>query len=128
MLAGCGDGGVKMAPVEGTVTYNGQAVTGGGVVFAPLESAHGSGQPGKPAEAAVDSDGGFALSTYGTEDGAVIGKHTVSYSPPGPQIPEEGLKPGQMPPRSPYDGLVPKNPEVEVRPGSNQIDIELVKQ
>jgi hypothetical protein len=125
---GCGGGsGLEIAPVKGKVTHNGQAVTGGSLVFTPTKTAGTSAKPGKPAEGLVDANGEFSLSTHGNKDGAVVGTHRVSYSPPAPQIPEGGLKPGQMPKPSPYDHLVPELGQVEVKSGSNEIEIKLVR-
>jgi hypothetical protein len=129
--AGCGGGSDNLATakVTGKVTYNNMPVTGGSVTFSPISSASGGTKPsmvGKPAAGVVGSDGTFSLSTYGSGDGAVVGKHRVSFSPPAVEIDEAQHKEDSKPPVSPYAGLVPKTTEVEVKAGSNTIDIELI--
>ncbi|MFO0925668.1 MAG: hypothetical protein U0736_01350 [Gemmataceae bacterium] len=60
-------------------------------------------------------------------DGAVVGKHRVTFSPPEPQVTEQQrTNPKFTPPPPPYRGLVPKPAEVEVKADSNTIDLELV--
>lgn len=121
---GCGSGG-PTAPVSGKVRVDGQPVNGGVVTFAPVGT---EGTVGKPAAGAVQSDGTFVLGTDAKGDGAVIGRHRVIYSPPtveSPPLPEG--KHDEAPPASPYAGLIPKEAEVEVKPGSNEINIDLVR-
>ena len=125
-LSGCGGGGQEraVAPVKGKVTANGQPVKGGSVTFRPTAQVAGkSGVTGKPASGAVKDDGTFVLSTYGDGDGAVIGKHVVTFTPfmKGPESDDDKPAP------SPYAGMVPKSPDVEVKPGANDIAIELAK-
>jgi len=123
--SGCPKGGAayKTAPVKGKVIYNGQPVTSGGIHFQPIavEGAAAT-NPGQPANGQVQSDGTFVLSTYKEGDGAVVGKHKVSYIPAsrGAESYEDKPEP------SPYLGLVPKEQEVEIKPGQNEITIELV--
>lgn len=66
---GCGDGKPGIVPVAGTVLYKGQPVEDASVTF--LASG------GRPATADTGEDGRFVLTTYGDEDGAVVGSHTV---------------------------------------------------
>ena len=122
-LSGCAESGqYDTAPVKGSVTFEGKPVEGGALTFVPA----GAGS-GKPGAAQVQSDGTYVLGTYVEADGAVLGKHKVSYSPPTVELPEGvELQPGESTPPSPWDGLVPKTAEVEVAVGSNRIDIELV--
>ena len=63
----------------------------------------------------------------------MIGRHKVIYSPGGGgpaqqevQIPEPGKHDEAKPVEVPFSGLVPKESEVEVKAGSNEINIELV--
>jgi len=101
-------------------------VNAGSLTFTPIP-ADGNQQPGKPGAAEVQPDGRYFVGTYSRNDGAVIGRHRVSYAPPVLPFPEgKEPKPGESPPSSGYEGLVPKAAEVEVRPGSNTIDVELV--
>lgn len=78
---GC-DGGSQLAtaPVQGTVTLNGKSVSGGSLTFQPAAD-EGEALSGKPATAEVQEDGSYVLTTYEPGDGAVIGKHTVSFTP-----------------------------------------------
>ena len=128
-VAGCGGGAGKrpVAKVSGKVTFNGQAVTSGTVSLFPVNAAKVT-EAGKHGICVIQSDGSFKASTYGEFDGAIIGKHRVSYSPPSvetPVAPEGGH--AQAPPPSPYEGLVPSVIEVEVKAGDNSINIELTK-
>lgn len=56
--------------VHGKVTYQGQPVSGADVIF-KSESVERS------AFGRTDADGNFQLSTFGSNDGAVAGKHSV---------------------------------------------------
>jgi len=124
LIAGCGGG--KTASVSGQVTYNGKPVTGGSLSFTPIPTSGGQ-EPGKPGAAVVGDDGKYVVGTYGETDGAVIGKHQVNYSAPVLPFPEgREPRPGESPPRSGFEGLVPRIDTVEVKRGSNTIDIELV--
>lgn len=125
MLAGCGSKGAEytVAPARGKVVCQGQPVKGGHITFRPVQAAQGkAGITGRPASAEVKEDGTFVLSTYGKEDGAVVGKHEITYLPAvtGAQSYQEKPRP------SPYAGMVPKPKEVEVKPGRNEFTIELV--
>jgi hypothetical protein len=121
--AGCGAD-ASLAPVSGTVTADGQPVQGGVVTFAPIQS---EGTGGKPAVGEVGTNGTFQLGTNAAGDGAAVGRHRVIYSAPTPDAaPAEEGKHAEAPPASPYEGLMPKEAEVEVKAGPNQIDIELV--
>lgn len=124
-VIGCTQQGAEynVAPVKGKVVSNGEPVTSGSIRFQPV-SVEGTsgGQIGKPARGTVKEDGTFQLSTYGENDGAVVGKHRVMYLPvvQGAESYEDEPTP------SPYAGLEPKQEQVEVKPGQNEITIELV--
>ena len=106
-----GGGDFKTADVEGQVIYQGQGVAGAVVVFSPVDDASAA-MSGKAANGNADEDGRFTLSTYEMGDGAIVGKHRVSVST------EDPLKP--------LPGKVPQDLIVEVKPGSNDVTIELV--
>jgi hypothetical protein len=126
LCCGCGGGGeFPTAPVSGTVTHDGKPVRGGSLTFAPVTDSEQ--EAGKPASATVGDDAAYELSTYGEGDGAVIGKHRVSYSPPAAEAVAEADGGHAQQPASPYEGLTPKQSEVEITSGSNTIDIELVR-
>jgi hypothetical protein len=74
---GCTHSPYELAPVHGTVTIDGQPMTHGKVMFAPMAK-QGELNPGKPAFGIIDGAGHFTLSTYGDEDGAVVGAHTAT--------------------------------------------------
>lgn len=59
-------------PVSGVVTYKGNPLTRGTVVFEP--------DAGRPAHGAIQPDGHYTLSTFKDGDGAVEGAHRVSIS------------------------------------------------
>jgi hypothetical protein len=75
--AGCSKPPHEVAPVHGTVTIDGQPFTQGKVMFAPLASGHNL-HPGKAAMGILKPDGSFVLGTYGENDGAVVGEHSVT--------------------------------------------------
>ena len=118
LLAGCKGAEYKTAPVKGKVTSQGKPVTTGQIFFHPIEDKNKpANRPGKAAFANLEKDGSFQLSTYGINDGAVVGRHRVSYEGPDGES-EEG---------SPAPYLVPEDKaEVEVVAGQNEINIELV--
>ncbi|MHC5540614.1 hypothetical protein ACYOEI_20545, partial [Singulisphaera rosea] len=61
VLGGCSaDNGLTMGRVSGTVTYRGEPIESGQVLFAPDES---KGTVGVPAMAKINSDGTYTLST-----------------------------------------------------------------
>ncbi|MFM9965201.1 MAG: hypothetical protein ACKV2Q_28720 [Planctomycetaceae bacterium] len=128
VCVGCGGGSDDLgtAAVSGKVTHKGQPVSGGSVMFNPKSATPGKNLTGKPAAAEVGADGSFTLTTYSKNDGAVIGKHSVIYTPPAVTINEKEHKEGSPTPKSPLAGLVPSKAEVEVKAGSNTIDIDLV--
>ena len=70
MLTGCGDGRPRRVPVSGQVLIDGKPLTYGFVRFAT--------DTARPATGQIDSDGRFTLSTFGDEDGAVMGEQKVS--------------------------------------------------
>jgi hypothetical protein len=76
LLAGCGGGPYKVAPISGRVTLNGQPLANAAVTFQPSEA--GKINPGPGSGAFTDSDGRYTLKLIGTETrGAVLGKHKV---------------------------------------------------
>jgi hypothetical protein len=122
LLAGCGSSGASTAPVKGKVTANGQPVTGGEITLTPAGELKATIAGGT-----VGSDGTFVMTTEKEGDGAAIGKHTVSYSPPAMEQPEwDGYGKAPETKVSPYANLVPKETEFEVKAGQNELNIELV--
>lgn len=73
-LPGCGSNPPPLAPVTGTVTYQGQPVRGGTIVFTPDPS---RGTRGPIALGKIDTEGKFTLYTK-NDPGAVAGWHQVT--------------------------------------------------
>jgi hypothetical protein len=75
VIAGCGGGpSFDFAPVSGTVTMDGEPLSGAQVMFVPQAE---SGQEAGPASmGTTDASGNFTL-TSGDTDGAVVGNHQV---------------------------------------------------
>ena len=72
-LVTCGCGGadqLNTADVSGAVTLDGQPLAKGMVIFTPAA--------GRGATGTIQSDGTYTLGTYGSSDGAVLGKHMVA--------------------------------------------------
>jgi hypothetical protein len=122
LLVGCGSSG--KGKVSGTVTFAGEPVAGGSVSFAPVigpVAEPATAAPARVATGAVRSDGSFSLSTDTDEDGALIGRHEVVYTPPS--VGGESADPAA---KSLYHGLVPREGHVEVKGGVNTFTIELI--
>ncbi len=118
-LAGCGP---SLSSVSGTVTYKGEKVTGGTLIFAPI--AEGTNAAGPPSTGTIQPDGTFVLKNNNGAAGGVVGKNTVSFSAPGGEASTDPKKDGKP---SPYAGLVVKDTPVEIKSGANTLTIELVK-
>ena len=74
-LAGCGsNNGLNLATVRGTVTFKGEPIKNGTVMFEPDES---KGTTGPQAIGTITSDGSYILSSESSGDGAVVGMHKV---------------------------------------------------
>ena len=73
VAAGCGNRGVAIAPVAGTVLYKGVPVEGAWVQFIPEDAPVIAG-------GFTDEMGHFELTTYSEGDGAPVGEHTVTIS------------------------------------------------
>ena len=74
LASGCSGGGPKRPPlgkVSGTVTYKGKPVSGAVVSFM-MERAP------RAATGTTDSNGNYKLTTFDTNDGALVGTHKVT--------------------------------------------------
>ncbi|MBN1911279.1 MAG: hypothetical protein JW818_16155 [Pirellulales bacterium] len=69
-LTGCGDGRPKRVPVSGQVLIDGKPLTFGFVQVKPGNA--------RSAYAQIGSDGRFTLTTFGGNDGVVLGTHPVA--------------------------------------------------
>ena len=70
LISGCGRGTPLTMPVKGTVTFQGSPLAEADVAFTPTG--------GRPATGRTDTAGQFTLTTFKTNDGAMIGQHTVT--------------------------------------------------
>ena len=90
-MLGCGGGAdqFQTAKVTGKVVCDGKPVGFVRVYFAPKGNKSGQLNVGKQGQGNADADGVFTVSTYGENDGAVVGKHSVMVSTPHPEdLPE----------------------------------------
>jgi len=75
-LGGCSSGnGLTLAKVKGTITYDGEPVRGGEVLFVPDAA---KGTVGPPAAGTISEDGSYLMSTQESGDGAIVGVHNVA--------------------------------------------------
>lgn len=82
LFLGCGGSNeLAVVPVKGKILCEGEPVTAGTIIFMPV-AADKKEVSGRPARGTIQTDGTFVLSTYEFGDGAIIGKHTVTYKPP----------------------------------------------
>lgn len=75
-LAGCGSGDFPVAPVTGVVVCNGKPVPGALVFFEPLQAGD-KAIVGKTGLGVANDQGEFSVRTYGANDGAIVGMHSV---------------------------------------------------
>jgi len=109
-LPGCGGEDVpETAEVTGVVLYKGQPVGGAEVNFYPAEGHPGTGR--------TEPDGRFVLTTYAAEDGAVLGKHTVTVQ----LFPEEGGLPGMEAQSTGAAAIPPKYADPGASPLSREV-------
>jgi hypothetical protein len=114
----------ECAPVSGKVTINGQPLSNAMITFHP-EKGENRGQ------AASDAEGKYTLTTYASEDGAVVGKHTVTverYILPMPSTPGGKLPTAKSEVPKKYFTPETSPLKVEVKSGQNNvIDLNLEK-
>lgn len=108
LVAGCSSGG-NLGKVSGRVTCQGQPVTNASIRFDPVKE--GTAAVAQSAEGVTDNKGNYTLTTPGVGTGAAIGKHKAFV------IYGDIYK---APPCKP-----PTDHVVEVKAGSNTIDIDL---
>jgi hypothetical protein len=77
VLSGCGQSSYELAPVLGRVMLNGAPFPQGGVMFAPVAKGDTT-NAGKHAVGRIQPDGSFQLTTFETNDGAIVGEHWVT--------------------------------------------------
>jgi hypothetical protein len=115
-LCGCSG---SSAAVSGKVTADGKEVTGGGIVLAPAGA--DDALPGKPGMTDIRPDGTYSLRLELAASGPAH-RFAVRFTPPPVKSTAATAKNVVIP----YQGMVPKQAEVEIKPGMNVIDIELV--
>jgi len=121
-FAGCSRGGRPLGRVSGFVTYEGNAVPNGTIVFMPVES-------GPPAYGNLGPDGHYTLSTFSSEDGAVVGKHLVMITAFEKLTPEEANNIKRMPKMlipAKYNDAKKSKLTAEVSAGDNEISFPLI--
>src|SRR5262245_45540838 len=112
-LAGCSDGKPRRVPVTGTVSYKGQLLTDGDVVFIPEDSSGGYRARGK-----VDPGGKFALTTFEKDDGAVPGTYKVTvfaYQSRDPKLDSSRIAPRAGTPAVPQKYFDQKTTDLTVK-------------
>ena len=67
---GCGDGHPARSKVTGSVSYNGEPLHIGSLVFIPVGG-------GPPAQGNIDRDGNYFMGTFDESDGVIPGKYKV---------------------------------------------------
>lgn len=121
VASGCGRASYMkdVAPVTGYVELDGKPVTEGYVTFTPKVTSNADPlSSGKAASGTIGSDGKFMLSTYGNNDGAIIGEHTVTFFRPDPEDDEQLVMRNRFIPGG-------KQVDVEILPDDNDLQIHL---
>jgi hypothetical protein len=131
--SGCGGASKRppLAKVSGKVLYNGEPLGNATVVF---QLADGSAP--RRSEGLTDADGSFTLTTYNTDDGAIIGSNIVTVSKKGGGTGQRVMTPadlaamGGAPPSEdqlPEKFADPKTSglKYEVEAGKNEFEIAL---
>ena len=108
--------------VSGTVTYNGQPLTTGNVVFVPVAA-----EEGRSARGEIDAEGRFQLTTLKTGDGALPGQYkvTVFRYHPGSGSSEGMIAPAVGPPAIPARYLDAKTTDLTATIGDSATEVNL---
>lgn len=105
-VPGCGSGnGLNLAKVRGKVTFKGQPLKFGTIMFEPDDS---RGTSGPSAVGPITTDGSFVMSTEESGDGAIVGSHRVAVVGLEP-MPEAQQKALPDPVKSPREYMVAKS-------------------
>src|SRR5262245_49060692 len=119
-LVGCGGG--KTAPVSGRVKLKDGSDVSVLLGYSLTFEADG-GKTSAVGE--VNRDGTFTLSTFGANDGAVPGKYRVAINAPPNPDPDKPPTKSKLPAK--YENLDSSGLTAEVKPGQNNIELELDK-
>jgi hypothetical protein len=106
-------------PVKGTVLFDGVPAGGATIAFHPATG------PGR-ADAIVEADGSFVLSSYGRFDGAPVGDYTVTVVK-GPGFVDEDTTPAANGLPSKYADAKSTPLRATVKEGTNDFTFELAK-
>jgi hypothetical protein len=74
LLTGCNRSNYHTAPVHGRVTVDDVPLFQGRVLFTPVATGEDR-KAGRTALGKIDSEGNYRLTTYATNDGAIVGEH-----------------------------------------------------
>ena len=116
-LIGCGGG--NTAPVNGRVKFkdgSDVSVLAGHTVTFETDADRMSGYGD------IQADGTFKITTVTANDGALIGNHRISITPPEPP-PDAPLPKPLIHPK--YNDYATSGLTAEIKPGPNNIDLEL---
>jgi len=83
-FAACGGSPYGTISVEGRVTYNGDTLVGGSVMFYPTERGKG-----RPASAKIDPDGTFVVKTFSNASGLIPGDYKIGVTSRRPFLPRD---------------------------------------
>ena len=120
LVVGCG--GNKGGQINGQVSANGQPVTAGTLVLAPVPKSDGDTNAGAPTSIPIQPDGTFLAKTSAT------GTFRAVYTPPAAEHPPGYTPmPSEPAPESPFAGLTLRENEFEITKGENTLSIELVR-
>jgi hypothetical protein len=81
VASGCSSDDFPTVATTGRVVCEGKPVPYVMVFFEPMQTGK-SALVGSQGRAIADSEGKFSISTYGTNDGAVVGHHRIRVGPP----------------------------------------------
>ena len=102
LISGCsGDSGdFEFVTIKGTVTYNGEPLDRGQVVYSPAEESGG----GRAARGSIQPDGSFQMRTSPSVPGVVHGKYAISiFVPEQTDSPTTSAGPSSAPVERPSD-------------------------
>jgi hypothetical protein len=117
--SGCGG---RTASVQGRVKFkDGSDVAS----LANYEIAFEHEESKTSATGQIGPDGTFTVSTFGSGDGALPGKHKVIITPPTSPDPDKPPQKSKLPAK--YENFDSSDLFVEIKPGRNPVELELDK-